>query len=373
MLPIPSITQNLKRIAFTLDAPQAAAPRDASVRQRDIATFIDNDGRVQDEQKENLKNLFAQMGMVTMQDLRDLSALQPLNDVLLAEVNSYETTSSVSFSYAAKAVLGRIARDASAISQPVDDGTQKPSVSKVEGIGDTSKPILCGILAEGRETASVETNLRPKTLSEKRQQAEAMYPPSPENCQIIARPPPGLEATYPHVDAPKQAVLPVIQLAKVLCDDDAESEQSGESFSLDPQSENAEQSHERENSDAPPFDSTERPQDGHGEVPPLRNESVHPHGCSPCAFFTRPNGCIKGSECNRCHHPDHAEIRLRYRKQRQAARWMRYYADRPNMRPQQSMHLRSHQLQPQPQIVPPSTSISVIHEDPQIRVVRLSM
>lgn len=368
-----SITENLRRIASTLDAPQSAAPRDASVHQRDIATLIDNDGRVQDEQKENLKNLFAQMGMVTMQDLRDLSALQPLSDVLLAEVNSYEKTSSVSFSYAAKAVLGRIARDASAISQPLDDGTQKPSVSKVEAIGDTSKSILGGILAEGRETASVEKNLRQKAFSEKRQQAEAMYPPSPETSQIIARPPPGLEAMYPYVDAPKQAVLPVLKLSKVLCDDDdAESEQSGESLSLDPQSEYAEQSQERENSDAPPFDSTQRPQDGYDEVPTIRNELVHPHGCSPCAFFTRPNGCIKGSECNRCHHPDHAEIRLRYRKQRQAARWMRYYADRPNMRPQQSMHLRIPQPQPQPQIVPP-TSISVIHEDPQIRVVRLSM
>ncbi|CAJ1380080.1 unnamed protein product [Effrenium voratum] len=34
----------------------------------------------------------------------------------------------------------------------------------------------------------------------------------------------------------------------------------------------------------------------------------HPSACSPCMFFTKPSGCIRGVQCEFCHFP-HATVR----------------------------------------------------------------
>ena len=35
----------------------------------------------------------------------------------------------------------------------------------------------------------------------------------------------------------------------------------------------------------------------------------HPNGCSPCMFFAKPSGCIRGLQCEFCHFPHQAARR----------------------------------------------------------------
>ena len=126
--------------------------------QKDIETFIAEEGRLQPEDQQSLRKFLEKLGISTFNELAELSYFEPLDEYLRSQLERHEAQAGP-FNTQARIAIGRIIKVVRSIEQ------RPAAAPEVQLQDDSTRDLLAGMLADKGETTSLQRLLTTRKVN----------------------------------------------------------------------------------------------------------------------------------------------------------------------------------------------------------------